>query len=138
LETAQAPQAWFVIAIPPLAAATPEVFAALQAPVYQASEAQDAMKPREFPDRPAGNDLTEAALLCIPGLADVSKRLATIAAFQLSGSGSAWFTVVPDGAVAGGRELARKQAESLAERVQSEGYRASVHRPWPSPPEVVQ
>lgn len=131
LQIGEPPQAWVVLAIPPLAAATPEVFAALQAPDLRAAESSIESSPVSFPPRPQGNALTEAALRCVPGLVEVSERLDAIAAFQLSGSGSAWFTVVPDGASEAGRALARSQAESLADRVRACGYRASVHRPWP-------
>ena len=138
IQLGESPPAWIVLAIPPLSAATPEVFAALEAPPYQAparqtTEAPNESNPISFPQRPQGNALTEAALRCVSGLVEVSERLDAIAAFQLSGSGSAWFTVVPDTASEGGSALARSQAESLADRVRGCGYRASVHRPWPNP-----
>jgi 4-diphosphocytidyl-2-C-methyl-D-erythritol kinase len=130
LQIADPPAAWIVVAIPALAAATPEVFAAMQAPAYLPKEVPGEPESSSFPAHPQGNDLAKAALRCVPGLDAVSERLAAIAAFQLSGSGSAWFTVVSDAASPQGRELARSQALSLAERVREQGYRASVHRPW--------
>jgi len=138
LQVCRPPQAWIVLAIPPLSAATPEVFNALQAPDFQPTKAPTGLSSERFPNRPQGNDLAEAALRSVPGLVDVSERLDSIAAFQLSGSGSAWFTVVPDDAADGGRELARDQAESLADHVRACGYRASVHRPWPHQDEGLQ
>jgi 4-diphosphocytidyl-2-C-methyl-D-erythritol kinase len=138
LQVAEPPQAWIVLAIPPFSAATPDVFAALQAPAFQAAKVPTESSAGSFPERPQGNALAEAALRCVPGLVEVSERLDSIAAFQLSGSGSAWFTVVPDGATQGGRELARSQAEALAARVRGCGCRASVHRPWPSRAEAMQ
>ena len=132
LQQGEPPHAWIVLAIPPLSAATPEVFAALQAPALPGSEAQPVSDASGFPERPEGNALAPAALRCVPGLVEVAEHLDSIAAFQLSGSGSAWFTVIPDGSAEGGHALARSQAESLADRVRGFGYRASVHRPWPS------
>lgn len=146
LELGVPPQAWIVLAIPTLAAATPEVFAALQAPVLEVlaeaapsrrvtarSSAGHARLPRqtELPVWPQGNALTEAAQRCVPGLVQVAAQLESIASFQLSGSGSAWFTVIPDLAGPNGSAIARSQAEAIADRVRSCGLRASVHRPWP-------
>lgn len=140
IASAPAPRVWVVIAIPPVAASTPEVFARLQAKPYEpasllsdpeAAQQGRSDAPTGMPDQPGGNALTSAALQCVPELAELQTQLLDLGAFQLSGSGSAWFCAIPDRSASSEDAIeARERASRLAEKLTELGLRASVHRPW--------
>lgn len=104
-----------VLALPRAVASTPEVFARLGAEDWEEAE----RSPVAFPEQPTANQLQSAALRVVPALAELRAPLQTIAPFQLSGSGAAWFCPQPE-----------SQAQSVAQAVRDLGVRAQVHRLW--------
>lgn len=112
-----------VLAIPQAMAATPAVFAAFCAPDWN----EGAREAIPFPSQPQGNQLEEPAVQVVPELAKIREALRSLAPFQLSGSGAAWFCPQP-----------ASQAHALAEAVRALGLRAQVHRCWSGYPAEVQ
>lgn len=118
LAEAQAPEGEVVLAIPALSAPTPAVFKALQAPLWDEEEPAD-REAHAWPAQPAGNDLEAAALHAVPALREVRAQLHSLAPFQLSGSGSAWFHPCASGS---------GEAAALAADVRALGFEARVLR----------
>ncbi len=113
---ADPPVVWVVLVCPQVAANTAQVYATLQASPWTSGTAAEI----PFPAQPTPNQLEQAAFTRVPELVDLADVLRGLAPFQMSGSGSAFFSACPD------EPQAQALAEALGNRPELSAARVRV------------